>query len=323
MFSSFLSASLLFASSALSSPLERLQRRSTNLDPAININFPDPSVLQDTDGTWYAFATNGNGKNVQSASAPDISGPWTVLSNDLLPTVGAWSNGANVWAPDVRIIGSTYVLYYTATDAASTNQHCVGTATSNTVLGPYTPQSDTIACNIAAGGAIDPSGFTDTDGTHYVVYKVDGNSVGHGGSCGNTADPIVPTPLMLQQLEADGITPVGDPIELLDRGDADGPLIEAPSLILVNGVYILFFSSNCYSTTLYDISYATASSVTGPFTKSSAPLAVTDNPFDLTAPGGATATDDGKNMVFHANCDAGRCMYETTITVSGTTVSIP
>ncbi|CZR59235.1 related to endo-arabinase [Phialocephala subalpina] len=319
MLPSFLSASLLFAGTALSSPF--LQSRATNLSPAININFPDPAVMQDTDGTWYAFATNGNGKNVQSASAPSINGPWTVLNNDLLPTVGAWSNGANVWAPDVRMIGSSYVLYYAATDAASTNQHCVGTATSDTILGPYTPRSSTIACDVAAGGAIDPSGFTDADGNHYVVYKIDGNSVGHGGSCGNTVDPIVPTPLMLQQLEADGVTPSGDPIELLDRGDADGPLIEAPNLILVNGVYFLFFSSNCYSTTLYDISYATASSVKGPFTKSSAPLAVTGNPFNLTAPGGATATTNGKNMVFHANCDAGRCMYESAITVSGTAVS--
>jgi len=100
-------------------------------------------------------------------------------------------------------------------------------------------------------------------------------------------------------------------------------LIEAPRLILVNDVYFLFFSSNCYSTPQYDISYATASSVKGPFTKSFAPLAVTGNPFNLTAPGGSTATADGKNMVFHANCASGRCMYETTITVSGTTVSIP
>lgn len=315
----FLSASLLFAGTALASPFP--QSRATNINPIIDINFPDPAVVQDTDGTWYAFATDANGKNVESASAPSVSGPWTVLGNDLLSTVGAWSNGANVWAPDVRMIRSSYVLYYTATDAASTNQHCVGTATSNTILGPYTPRSGMIACNVTAGGAIDPSGFTDADGTHYVVYKIDGNSVGHGGVCGNTVDPIVPTPLMLQQLEADGVTPFGDPIELLDRGDADGPLIEAPNLTLVNSVYILFFSSNCYSTPQHDISYATASSVKGPFTKSSAPLAVTGNPFNLTAPGGATATPDSKNMVFHANCDAGRRMYESAITVSGTTVS--
>jgi hypothetical protein len=40
-----------------------------------------------------------------------------------------------------------------------------------------------------------------------------------------------------------------DPIALIDRDDADGPLIEAPSMNLANGIYYLYFSSNCYSTT--------------------------------------------------------------------------
>lgn len=191
----------------------------------INSNFPDPSIFHDDDGTWYSFATNGGGKKVPVARAPAVGGPWTVLSNDLMPTAGEWSNGKDVWAPDVRKVGSKYVLYYTARHAQQTNQHCVGTATSDTVLGPYTPQASPIACPLSAGGAIDPAGFTDTDGTHYVVYKVDGNSVGNGGSCGNTEAPIVPTPLMLLELKDDGITPVGNPTQLLDRGSADGPLI--------------------------------------------------------------------------------------------------
>lgn len=153
------------------------------------------------------------------------------------------------------------------------------------------------------------------------MYKIDGNSIGNGGSCGNTVAPIVSTPIMLQQLEDDGVTLVGDAIELLDRGDADGPLIEAPDIVRNSaGVYFLFFSSNCYSTTLYDVSYATASSVKGPWTKSSAPLLVTGD-YGLTAPGGASATLDASAIVFHANCDAGRCMYERSITISGDIVT--
>jgi beta-xylosidase len=114
-----------------------------------------------------------------------------------MPKPGSWSNGQNVWAPDVRKIGNTYVLYYAATDARQTVQHCVGAATADNILGPYTDQASPIACPLSQGGAIDPSGFTDADGTYYVVYKIDGNSIGHGGSCGNTVDPIVPTPHML------------------------------------------------------------------------------------------------------------------------------
>jgi len=304
------------------SPISLLQQRAPTITPVIDVDFPDPAILQDSDNTYYAFATDGNGKNVQVAQASSPSGPWKVLPNDLLPTPGNWSTGQNVWAPDVRKIGSIYVLYYSATDTAQTAQHCVGTATSNSILGPYTAADTPLACPLSAGGAIDSSGFTDTDGTHYVVYKVDGNSIGHGGPCGNADAPIVPTPLMLQQLASDGVTAVGDPMQLLDRSDADGPLIEAPNLILVNGIYVSFFSGNCYTTPLYDVSYATASSLKGPYTKSHAPLIVTGDPFNITTPGGAQATVDGKSLVFHANCDAGRCMFERAISISGTSVSI-
>ncbi|KAE9374763.1 glycoside hydrolase family 43 protein [Stipitochalara longipes BDJ] len=304
IFSSLLSAAYLLELISCS-PISLLQQRATTIAPVLNVNFPDPAILQDSDSTWYAFATNGNGKNVQVAQASSPSGLWTVLPNDILPSPGNWSNGQNVWAPDVRKIGSTYVLYYSATDAAQTAQHCVESATSDTILGPYTAANMPLACPLSAGGAIDSSGFTDTDGTHYIVYKVDGNSIGHGGVCGNTVAPIVPTPLMLQQLASDGLPPVSDPIQLLDRDDGDGPLIEAPNLILVNGVYFLFFSSNCYTTLQYD-----------------APLIVTGNPFNITAPGGAQGTVDGKNLVFHANCGAGRCMFERAIEISGTTVLI-
>jgi len=78
----------------------------------------------------------------------------------------------------------------------------VGAASSDTILGPYTAEASPLACPLSQSGAIDPSGFRDVDGSHYVVYKIYGNSIGHGGSCGNIFGPIVPTPLMLSQLAA-------------------------------------------------------------------------------------------------------------------------
>lgn len=227
-----------------------------------------------------------------------------------MPSVGSWSNGANVWAPDVsKRDDGTFVMYYSAGAASSPAQHCVGAAISKNVTGPYVAESSVLACPINYGGSIDPTSFKDTDGTHYVVYKVDGNSIGNGGTCGNTVAPLVSTPLMLQRLASDAVTPVGSAIELLDRDIADGPLIEAPNLIRTDeGIYVLFFSSNCYSTVFYDVSYATSRYVSGPYTKSSTPLLVTGN-YGLTAPGGASVLEDGSGMVFHANCNSGRCMH--------------
>lgn len=180
----------------------------------------------------------------------------------------------------------------------------MGAATSKNVLGPYVPLETPFACPDVdtLGGGIDPDGFHDlSTNKRYVVYKVDGNSIGHGGVCGNTVEPIVPTPLMLQEVAADGVTLIGSAAQILDRDDMDGPLIEAPSLHRSDeGIYFLFFSSNCYTTPQYDVSYATATNVWGPYTKSSRPLLVTSDA-DLTGPGGLDIIKNGNLVVFHGH----------------------
>ena len=168
----------------------------------------------------------------------------------------------------------------------------------------------------------------DPDGNIFVVYKIDGNSIGHGGNCNNGVEPIVSTPIMIQPMERDGITPRGKAVKILDRGPADGPSVEAPSLARApDGTYFLFFSSNCYAGPNYDISYATASNIMGPYTKSSAPLLVSGSGpnRNLFSPGGADVTPDGKTIIFHA--DKGttadtRQMYIGHLSLSGTTVTI-
>lgn len=71
----------------------------TIVGPVITENFPDPSVIY-ADGKWYAFATNNGVYNVPVAESTDFLN-WTVLAQDALPDAGVWSDGTNVWAPDV------------------------------------------------------------------------------------------------------------------------------------------------------------------------------------------------------------------------------
>ena len=224
-------------------------------------------------------------------------------------------------------------MYYSDEFALSPAHHCVGVATSKTVTGPYTAAANPLACPLSEGGAIDPDGFQDVDGKRYVTYKVDGNSIGHGGECNNAVAPIVPTPIRLQEVAADGVTPIGAPTTVLDRDDLDGPLIEAPSLHRSQeGIYFLFYSSNCYSGPLYDTSYATANSVTGPYTKSATPLFITGDGANLVGPGGADIIHDGTRVVFHSHLNGAsgskakrdspaRGMWTAELTFSGTTVS--
>ncbi|KAG6836551.1 hypothetical protein H0H93_006858 [Arthromyces matolae] len=254
-----------------------------------------------------------------------------VTGDDALPTVGAWVYKANpaVWAPMViQIADGSFVLYYAATSAADSTAHCVGVATSSTVKGPYTPLSDAFACHLDLGGAIDPAGHHHPDGSLYVAYKVDGNNRGNGGTCNNGVPPIKSTPIMLQQVAADGYTKIGDEVQILDRDDGDGPLIEAPSLVYVDGVWFLFFSSGCFSETTYDLSYAYATSVTGPYTKARAPIAplLVSGTDGLKAPGSACAAKDGSKIVFHAwlgdSISGGRGMWTAVPSISGTSITL-
>lgn len=208
-------------------------------------------------------------------------------------------------------------MYYAGETKHFGAHHCIGAAVSKgeDPLGPYVPLNESLACPHKYGGAIDPSPFRDSDGTLYVVYKGDGNSVGSGGYCGNTILPRHSVPIMLQELKSDGVTPVGEPTIILDINRTDGPLVEAPDIIRTdNGTYYVFFSSHCFTSLGYNVKYAHATSLKGPYTRAPRPLLETGD-FELKAPGGATVSKDGKRMVFHANCEGWRCMYASAIDI--------
>lgn len=215
-----------------------------------------------------------------------------------------------------------FVLYYSAQVKGFGSHHCIGVAVSNgtSPLGPYNPEDHPLACPRKEGGAIDPSPFRDVDGKLYVTYKVDGNSIGHGGNCNNGIAPLVNTPIMLQEMESDGVTPVGDPIKILDITPSDGPLVEAPRIIRTKeGIYVLTFSSHCDISPQYNVKYATSTSVKGPYQRASRPLLQTGD-YNLVSPGGASISRDGTKMVFHANCGIYRCMYASAVNVTHTTI---
>lgn len=337
----------------------------TPIQEVLSDNFPDPTVKY-VNGTWYAFATNNAAgiltyikpaqlepnfgtSNIQLATSTDFK-HWT-LSNatqDPLPKVGAWAVqgtvgrgpvptllAANTWAPSVmqRPSDGKWIMYYssmtTVADSKGGRPHCIGAAVGDSPAGPYVPEASTLACPVDIGGAIDPAAFVDYDDSVYVAYKVDGNSLGNGGSCGNTREPIQNTPIMLQAMQADGITPNGPAVTLLNRTNADGPLVEAPVIVRSHeGIYFLFFSSGCTRDDTYDIKYATATNITGPFTRALFPLMST-NDWGLLAPGSCDVVPNnsgGFAMVFHArviNQYGGvRAMFTSQLNLNNTRASV-
>ena len=233
-------------------------------------------------------------------------------------------------------------MYYAALPNDGSGLHCIGAATANNPLGPFVPEAGVFVCPEDQGGAIDPDVFRDDDGTIYVSYKIDGSAIGPGGPCGNGIfSERKPTPIMLQEVQSDGVTPVGAPYKLLDMDpeNGDGPLIEAPSIVKAGDTYFMFFASACYNTLDYATSFATAPNVTGPWTKAhspaqDAPLVVSGYfndlpPFGLVAPGGLDvkkASDGTIKVAFHGSSQLyplpnTRWMYTGTIAVDGLNVT--
>jgi beta-xylosidase len=127
----------------------------------------------------------------------------------------------------------------------------------------------------------------------------------------------VPTPLVIQAVESDGVTPIGNGTVLLDNnGAGDGGTVEAPSLVQIGSTYVLFFSSGCFATETYTVSYATSSSITGPYTRAPAPL-FDSGDYGLVSPGGMSIDPDGEHMVFHARLGTSRALYNALISFAG------
>ena len=174
--------------------------------------------------TYYAFGTNGAGKQVQTLTSEDLvhwqPGP------DALPKLGSWAFIGETWAPEVlkRDDGS-YVLYYTA-------NKCVGRAVASKPLGPFVDRAaESLVCQPTLGGSIDASPFRDDDGRLYLLWKNDGNAIG------------APTYIYAQRLSSDGLHLVGKRTTI-EKNDVpwEASVVEGPMLRKHDGRDYLFYS---------------------------------------------------------------------------------
>ncbi|EME40698.1 glycoside hydrolase family 43 protein, partial [Dothistroma septosporum NZE10] len=224
---------------------------------------------------------------------------------DALPHLPSWvtPNNSRVWAPDVsRLSDGTFIMYFTAALESRPSLHCVGFATVARITYSFVSASPTpLICPQSAGGAIDPVGYVDESrsGDRYIIYKVDGNSIGHGGACGNTIAPIVPNPIMLQRVGADGVNLIGEQVQIMTNTASDGPYVEAPTLTFMNGNYVLFFSSKCSTSTGYDVQYAVADKITGPYVRHGTLFKTGVK--GMTAPGSMDLAINGEKAIWHGN----------------------
>ncbi|KAL5432521.1 hypothetical protein PMIN07_007736 [Paraphaeosphaeria minitans] len=335
----FLSLAALLAALALASPLaSQPAARDVSCHgisgPFLGSSFPDPSITNEG-GTWYSFGT-GNGKDFQSAKTTDFKKGWTRFKKSPLLAIreATWagqmaSGSSGLWAPDVmRRTDGKYVMYFAAQDKQKISQHCIGGAIADTIEGPYHPVNDFHQCNRTANGVIDPAWFKDADGSQYIVYKTE----------------IPANFLEIREVAssgpAEGVRWIGNAVQLLrvnGQGFSDGNNIEAPYLFKRGGVYFLTYSTHITMDGSYDVQYATAKSVRGPYTRVREPLLRSGTQYGckLVGPGGASFQrfvglgkgEEGTRVVFHGLTEEmsinKRVVYTADVKVEGDRLSVP
>lgn len=259
----------------------------------IGEDFPDPDVFQHN-GTWYAYSTNNGRGHVPTASAPGPDGPWQIRG-DALPggPAAGWAQPGRTWAPDVHPnADGSFTLTYTAWHRASGRQ-CIGVATARSPLGPFTPVgSGPLLCPLNLGGAIDANTWVSADGTRYLLWKNDGNAIGQAST------------LWLTRTGNNGTTLAGGNVALISSSS----VIEAPDLIQRGSQYVLFYSGGSYTGCDYLTSYATAPSLSGPWTRAYRPLITTASLGNaVCGPGGADFTGD--KVFLHGWVNGARHLY--------------
>jgi len=256
-------------------------------------DFPDPSVLLVGD-TYYAYATEGPGGAIQVLSSKDLSS-WSVRTR-ALSNRPAWAKPGPIWAPSVHPIGGLFVLYY-ATRSKISGQQCISSAAADDPAGPFIDFSAVpMICQDDLGGSIDPDVYLDELGFGHLTWKSEDETVGGAAR------------LWTQALAKDGRSVVGLPKPLLQAEDGwEQKTIENPSMVKVDGTWILLYSGSRWNTDRYAIGYAVCDTSTGPCHRpSSSRVRASGSTFE--GPGGADAfpTRGGRIGVAYAAWDRGK-----------------
>lgn len=254
---------------------------------AFPFDFADPFILR-VGEAWYGYATNGGGGNIQLIRSSDLV-HWEWLG-DALPGLPPWADSGRTWAPAVIQRGSQFLLYYAVRERQSAHQ-CISVAVGPSPKGPFVDQSPApVICQHDLGGSIDPSIFVDDDGSAWLTWKSEGETVGQQSV------------LWASALSPDGY-PVGAPVPLITADQSwEARVIEGPALTRIDGSYILFYSGNSWNSEDYGIGYASCDGPLGPCEKPrNGPVIAAYG--TARGPGGPELVEDGAGRLllsFHA-----------------------
>jgi arabinan endo-1,5-alpha-L-arabinosidase len=234
-----------------------LAPEATYVNPVLDRDFPDPAVMRDADGWFYAYGTqSASGDrmlNIQVARSRDLA-HWEHLG-DALPEKPRWAASTQAfWAPHVVHDPARrgYIMYYSAEPDRDSGK-CLAIAIANRPSGPFADIGEPLICGERFED-IDPMAFDDPATGKTLLYWGSGSK-----------------PIQARELASDGLrfAPGSVPRDVIlpDGNLAYRSLIEGAWVIHRRGAYYLFFSGDrcCGPEARYALMVARARDPLGPF----------------------------------------------------------
>ena len=252
-------AGLLFGLGSCATPMAQTPSAAAYVNPVIDADFPDPTVIRAPDGFYYGYATqthrDGRWFNIQVARSADLV-HWQQLG-DALPVKPNWaSTTQDFWAPHVQRDGRRYIMYYSGKPDTSDERHglCLAVAIATAPAGPFVDIGHPLKCGDSFVN-IDPMAFDDPVTGKHLLYWGSGFK-----------------PVKVEELARDRLSfaPGSAPKELVWPNpvkDAFPVLIEGSWVVRRAGYYFLFYSGDncCGARANYAVMVARSRSATGPF----------------------------------------------------------
>lgn len=228
---------------------KKAKNTTTYQNPIINSYLADPNILYQNG--WYFFFATGqasDGRFIPIYKSKNLSN-WTFVR-------GAVNNGRitdwnykHFWAPEVIKIKGKFYLYFTASPEESPQNagNRIGLAIADNIEGPYTNYGVVIP-----HGAIDPHPVFDKDGSMYMFYTIE-NLNANGYKAGQIFVDKMLSPVLV----------AGKPAPVVTQHNWQ----EGPFIIQLKNTYLLTYSCGNWRDSSYHVSYASATSITGPYTE--------------------------------------------------------